>query len=109
MSDFTWPGFDPESAGHKTLKNFLVLDIQESEEFASEFGQGIRAYQSHQRTSYGGSGNGYEFACRPEGVYFDCLYDGDPLTPVVVDYLTVQTALAAWCERFAGSAGGAPV
>lgn len=104
MSDFTWPGFDLENAGHKTLKSFLVLDIQESEEFASEFGQGITVYQNRQRASYAGSGNGYEFACRPEGVYFDCLYDGDSLTPVVVDYATVRTALEAWCQRCAGNA-----
>jgi hypothetical protein len=103
MGDFTWTGFDQESAGHKTLRSFLVLDIQGSEQFAREFVQGIKAYQNQQQANYGGSGNGYEFACRPEGVYFDCLYDGDSLTPVVVDYATVLTALAAWGER------GAPV
>jgi hypothetical protein len=101
MSDFIWPGFDPASPGHKTLRSFLVLDIQASEEFAREFGQGIKAYQNRQQANYAGSGNGYEFACRSEGMYFDCLYDGDPLTPVVVDYATVLTALAAWCERTA--------
>ncbi len=101
MSEFTWPGFDPESAAHKTLRSFLVLDIQGSEEFANEFGQGIDAYRNHQQTNYAGSGNGYEFACRPEGMYFDCLYDGDPLTPVVVDYATVLSALGAWRARCA--------
>ena len=106
MSEFTWPGFDPESAGHKTLRSFLVLDIQGSEAFANDFGQGINAYQNRQQTNYAGSGNGYEFACRPEGVYFDCLYDGDPLTPVVVDYVTVLTALGAWRAHCAAGQAG---
>ncbi len=101
MSEFTWPGFDPQNPGHQTLRSFLVLDIQSSEAFASEFGQGIAAFQNGARASYAGAGNGYEFACHPEGMHFAGLYDADPLSPVVLDYATVLAALDAWCAHCA--------
>jgi hypothetical protein len=93
---FTWPGFDGADPGHRTLQGFLVLDVQYAPERSDEMLANVQAYRRGDRSVFEGSGNGYEFECRPEGFFLDSLYEGDELTPVTVDYKTVEIALSAW-------------
>lgn len=97
-NDFTWAGFDQKNKAHQTLMGFLLLDVQYSSQYADELKADINAYRSGTRTSFDGSGNGYEFECLPEGFYINCLYEGDALTPVTIDYQTVEKALSEWGE-----------
>ncbi|MBS0587222.1 hypothetical protein [Nitrosomonas sp.] len=95
---FTWRGYDENSAAHRTLQGFLVMDVQYSSQHADELHSGIQEYRNGKRKAFDGSGNGYEFECHPEGLFIDCLYEGDPLTPVTVEYDTVLRALTEWSE-----------
>lgn len=95
---FTWPGYDDSDPGHRTLQGFLVLDVQYDPGYADEMLADIQAYRKGGRRVFEGSGNGYEFECHPEGFFIDCLYEGDELTPVTVDYPTVETALTEWAR-----------
>jgi hypothetical protein len=107
METFAWPGYDDGDPGHRTLQGFLVIDVQYAPEHADAMLADIQAYRRGDRTAFEGSGNGYEFECRPEGLFIDALYEGDELTPVTVDYQTVETALTEWgryCrQRLTGS------
>ncbi|MDH5178960.1 MAG: hypothetical protein OEZ39_07760 [Gammaproteobacteria bacterium] len=94
--EFVWNGYEASNPAHRTLHGFLVLDVQYDAELAAEILTGIQAFRRGDNMEYEGSGNGYEFECRPEGFYIDCLYEGDDLTPVLIDYLTVETALGEW-------------
>lgn len=96
---FTWQGYDNNSPAHQTLQGFLVLDVQYSSRYADELHAGIAAYRQGELPQFAGCGNGYEFECRPEGFFIDCLYEGDPLTPVIVEYDTVLQALSEWSQR----------
>ncbi len=93
---FTWPGYDDTDPGHRTLQGFLVMDVQYAPERAEEILADIQAYRNGEKEDFDGSGNGYEFECLPEGFFIDSLYEGDELTPVTVDYQTVETALSEW-------------
>lgn len=93
---FSWQGYDENLPSHRTLQGFLVLDVQYSSQYADELHTGIQAYLQNNSMTFNGSGNGYEFECRPEGLFINCLYDGDPLTPVIVEYETVLQALSEW-------------
>lgn len=95
---FTWRGYDENSPAHRTLQGFLVMDVQYSSRHADELRDEIQAYRDDKRKEFDGSGNGYEFECRPEGLFIDCLYEGDPLTPVTVEYSTVLQALTEWSQ-----------
>lgn len=105
--DFHWSGYDANVPGHQVLLDYLVLDVQYSSRHADELLDGIRAYQRGGVEPLDGSGNGYEFECRPDGFWIDCLYEGDPLTPVLLDYATVLLALSEWsqyCRRLEAEA-----
>lgn len=95
---FTWQGYDEHSPAHQTMQGFLVLDVQYSSRYADELHAGIVAYRQGALPQFGGCGNGYEFACRPDGLHIDCLYEGDPLTPVTVEYDTALRALSEWSQ-----------
>ena len=95
---FTWSNFDQTSPKHQALHGFLVLDVQYSSKHANEIRAGIKAYRSKQRNAFEGSGNGYEFECQPQGFYLNGLYEGDPLTPVTIDYPTTEQALSEWAD-----------
>jgi hypothetical protein len=95
---FTWRGYDENRPAHRTLQGFLVLDVQYSSAFADELCTAIQTYMQDNSKPFDGCGNGYEFECRPEGLFIDCLYEGDPLTPVIVEYDTVLQALCEWSE-----------
>ena len=98
---FAWPGYDANDPAHQTLQGFLVLDIQYSPEYAQAFLAELRRYRRGETATHEGSGNGYYFECRPAGLYLECLYDGDRLTPVTVPYAVAEEALEGWaayCE-----------
>ena len=95
---FTWPNFNEKNPEHQTLHGFLVLDVQYSPQHAEEILAGIKAYRANKRSSFEGSGNGYEFECQVTGFYLDSLYEGDPLTPVTIDYATTELALREWAN-----------
>lgn len=95
---FTWRGYDENLPAHRTLQGFLVMDVQYSSRHADELHAGIQAYREGKRAQFDGSGNGYEFECRPEGLFIDCLYEGDPDTPVTVEYNTALQALTEWSK-----------
>lgn len=95
---FTWRGYDASLPAHRTMQGFLVMDVQYSSRHADELIAGIEAYRQGKQNQFDGSGNGYEFECRPEGLFIDCLYEGDPLTPVIVEYSTVLQALIEWSQ-----------
>ena len=95
---FTWQGYDEKNVSHRTLQGFLVTDVQYSPRHAENLRNGIQDYLRGINKEFNGSGNGYEFSCNPEGFFIDALYDGDPLTPTVVDYCVVIQALKEWTE-----------
>lgn len=95
---FTWRGYNENLPAHRTLQGFLAMDVQYSSRHADELHAGIQAFLQGKRKRFDGSGNGYEFECRPDGLFIDCLYEGDPLTPVIVEYNTVLQALAEWSQ-----------
>ena len=99
METFSWPGYDDTDPAHRTLQGFLVLDVQYAPEHAERMLKDIQAYRQGKKQEFEGSGNGYEFECHPEGFFIDSLYEGDELTPVTVDYDTVETALQAWLQH----------
>lgn len=105
---FQWAGYDANVPAHRVLLDFLVLDVQYSSRHADELHAAVQAWRQGAGEPLEGSGNGYEFECRPEGFWIDCLYEGDPLTPVLVDYATLLQALGEWsqhCQRLEAAAG----
>lgn len=107
QESFTWQGYDENDASHRTLQGFLVTDVQHSPRFAESLRNGIQDYLRGIHKEFNGSGNGYEFACNPEGFFIDSLYDGDPLTPTVVDYCVVIQALLEWTDYIAAQRSSA--
>lgn len=106
---FTWQGYDGNSPAHRTLQGFLVMDVQYSSASADEMYSKIKAYTQGVLAQFDGCGNGYEFECRPEGLYLDCLFAGDSLTPVTVEYASVLQALSEWsamCRKLEKGIGG---
>jgi hypothetical protein len=93
---FSWSGYANDDPGHQTLQGFLALDVQNSSEYALELITDIQAYLNGEKEQCEGTGNGYAFACQPEGFFLDCLYEGDELTPVIVEYQVALEALKAW-------------
>ncbi|XOF33136.1 MAG: hypothetical protein ACL93V_14130 [Candidatus Electrothrix sp. YB6] len=99
---FSWSGYTNNDPGHQTLHGFLTLDVQNSPEYALELITNIQAYLNDGKEQCEGTGNGYVFECQPEGLFLDCLYEGDELTPVIVDYQVVLEALKEWityCQK----------
>lgn len=98
---FTWTGYDGNQPAHRALQGFLALDVQYSSALADELHAKIQAYRQGRSKQLDGCGNGYEFECRPEGFYINCLYEGDPITPVIIEYDTVLQALLQWSQMCA--------
>jgi hypothetical protein len=96
IDEFYWPGFDDANPVHSALHGFLVLDVQYSSHHTKSLLERLRAYRTGKIPSYEGSGNGYYFAFRPEGVLLEPLYAGEGVAPVIVPFGLFQEALVAW-------------
>ena len=99
---FTWPGFNADDAGHRTLQGWLVLDVQHQPDLVVELLAQIGRVRAGEVNPLGGSGNGYEFDFLDDGLLLACLYPGDELSPVTVPYPLLETALQAWLNHISG-------
>ncbi|EJL6538966.1 TPA: hypothetical protein PMD70_003309 [Vibrio cholerae] len=92
LENITWPKYKDGNLGHQVIKSLIATEVQRSKEQCTFFRVGIIEYLTKNH-DFSGSGNAYEFECRHDGFYIDCLYPNDSRTPVIVDYDDILSAL----------------